>query len=141
MILLRLPYPTSANHHTRNLPGQGRVKTKAYKAWITHAGWELKLQRPVPIDGPVMVAITLERPKPDEIRDADNAVKPLLDLLVRHKLIPTDSHQVVRSICVAWAPDSAPITGVEVRVLKWCTDRAAIHEVPPEGARGAGEAA
>ena len=134
MITLRLPYPPSANHTTYNVPGKGRRKAKRYRLWIKAAGWEIKLQQPAPITGPVMVAITLEQPGEDEIKDADNAVKPLMDLLVTHGLIKTDSHQVVKSICVAWAPPTAPIEGAVVRVWPWCAERAAIAALPEEEA-------
>jgi crossover junction endodeoxyribonuclease RusA len=39
-----LPPPPSTNALYANVPGKGRVKTRAYKAWITEAGWEIKIQ-------------------------------------------------------------------------------------------------
>jgi hypothetical protein len=41
---LLIPYPPSVNHLFATKKGGGRVKTAAYKAWITEAGWMIKIQ-------------------------------------------------------------------------------------------------
>jgi Holliday junction resolvase RusA-like endonuclease len=92
IILPNLPIPPSANALTRNA-GNRRRKTLDYKAWIAQAGWAIQ-QVPAserrPIAGPYALIIKAERP--NRLRDLDNIVKPLNDLLKRHKLITDDRH-------------------------------------------------
>ena len=92
IILTDLPMPPSANALTRNA-GNKRIKTTAYAAWITQAAWAIQ-QAPAatrrPIAGPYALIITAQRP--NTLRDLDNIVKPLNDLLKRHKLITDDRH-------------------------------------------------
>ncbi len=43
--------------------GRGRIhRSSTYEDWCTAAGWELKLQRPGRVEGPVEVRIALGRP-------------------------------------------------------------------------------
>lgn len=90
--LPNLPIPPSANALTRNA-GKKRKKTDAYTAWIADAGWTIQ-QVPAserrPIAGPYTLIIRAQRP--NRMRDLDNIVKPLNDLLKRHKLITDDRH-------------------------------------------------
>ncbi len=51
------PQPPSTNALYANVAGKGRVRTKAYKAWIERAGWEVKIQRAVPVAGRVRMLI------------------------------------------------------------------------------------
>lgn len=102
MIRLTLPVPPSLNHAFANAPGIGRVKTKAYKAWITGAGWHLKAQGPlVPLIGEVTVEIRIGLR--GNRGDVDNRVKGVLDLLVRHHIIEDD--RKVRKVSAEWADD------------------------------------
>lgn len=85
--MLTLPLPPSTNKLFANVPGKGRIRTKAYKQWRHDAGWELKAQRPTPVAGNVAVAIHV----PQSMRgDVDNRLKALLDLLVAHHVIEDD---------------------------------------------------
>jgi crossover junction endodeoxyribonuclease RusA len=87
--MIKLPVSPSVNSLFRNVRGKGRVKTGAYKAWITEAGLKLNLQRPVPVLGPVHITIRV----PDTSRaDLDNLAKGPIDLLVAHGLIDDDRH-------------------------------------------------
>jgi hypothetical protein len=89
MITLKLPLPPSANNLFVNLPrGRGRAKSYAYKQWIDVAGWDLKIQRPKPVEGPYEAHIILPKMR----GDADGRIKPLLDLLVTHKITSDDKH-------------------------------------------------
>ena len=75
----------------------GRAATADYKAWLTTAGWELRRQRPKPYDVGVRVHIRLHCPH-NVPYDIDNRAKAVLDLLVKHDVIPDDSNKWVRSL-------------------------------------------
>lgn len=99
MTTLLLPSPPSTNNLFRNTR-RGRVKSEHYERWISEAGWRLKLQRPAPVLGPVVVLIGVERT--NTRADIDNRIKPTLDLLVAHQLIKDDS--LVIGVAAAWSP-------------------------------------
>jgi Holliday junction resolvase RusA-like endonuclease len=90
MITVKLPLPPSLNNAFFNLPKGGRAPSRAYKQWMASAGWDLKAQRPASLLGPYEAHIIL--PKMPANSDPDNRVKPLLDLLVTHKITPDDKH-------------------------------------------------
>jgi Holliday junction resolvase RusA-like endonuclease len=79
---LLLPVPPSTNNLFRNGSHGGRYKTKAYKAWIAEAGWEIMHQRPPTLHPPLRTClrVLIEAPIGPN-RDIDNVLKPLLDLL------------------------------------------------------------
>jgi Holliday junction resolvase RusA-like endonuclease len=66
------------------------------------AGWEIVLQKPKPITGPVSVTISAGRPD-KRLRDVDNLPKAILDLFVAHRLL-TDDSQVVSITCAGVMP-------------------------------------
>ena len=106
MSTIDLPLPPSVNALWR--AGNGRVFSgKRYTAWRKAAGWELALQRPKHVAGPV--AITVAAGKPDRRkRDLDNiAGKAVLDLLVAHRIIEDDAK--VMSLTASW--DDSIIAG------------------------------
>ena len=76
-ISLVIPKPPSTNSLYANVPGRGRVRTRAYKDWITAAGWEIKLQAGnQQLKGKYVLSIWL----PEGV-DIDNGVKSIADLL------------------------------------------------------------
>jgi Holliday junction resolvase RusA-like endonuclease len=79
---LLLPVPPSTNNLFRNGSHGGRYKTKAYKAWIAEAGWEIMHQRPPTLHPPLRTClrVLIEAPIGPN-RDIDNVLKPLLDVL------------------------------------------------------------
>ena len=88
-----LPIPPSANNllvnANGNARGKGRLKGLEYKGWIERAGWELIAQgRPTIGEARLSVEIDAGLRRG---RDLDNILKPLLDLLVRLKVIRDDS--------------------------------------------------
>ena len=94
-----LPFPPSVNALTRNIPGRGRVKTKAYRAWIMEAGLRLNLQKPKRMAG--LVRLSIRAVKPDRRRrDLGNLEKAVSDLLVAHRVIDDDS--LIQSISMQW---------------------------------------
>lgn len=91
---LHLPIPPSTNNLfvTR---GKLRVKSERYLRWINDAGKHIVIQRVPKLIGEVAVTLWVPR---DNRRDADNEIKPVLDLLVRHQVIERDSMGYVVSI-------------------------------------------
>jgi Holliday junction resolvase RusA-like endonuclease len=86
-------------------------RSRRYVAWLKAAGWELRVQRPRKIPGPVAISIAVGRPD-ERKRDLDNvSFKALLDLLTSHEVIEDDS--LVVSLTSRW--DSAVPPG-SVRV-------------------------
>jgi Holliday junction resolvase RusA-like endonuclease len=100
MITFTLPLVPSTNALWRS--GRGRVhRSDRYKQWQRDAGWELALQGPRPIPGPVAISVAAGRPDRRR-RDLDNiATKAVLDLLVAHQVISDDS--MVAKISATWA--------------------------------------
>ena len=96
---LTLPAPPSVNTLFRNVPGRGRVKTAAYKDWISQCNWMVRSQKPAPVPGHVIVVIGVERTS--EMADIDNLSKAILDRLVGCKLI--DDDRFVTAFAMAWA--------------------------------------
>lgn len=95
-----LPMPPSVNGMYINVGGKGRAKATAYKTWLIEAGWDLNRQKVRPVKGaPVEILIELDNRRRG---DADNRCKPVLDLLVAHKIIPGDSKKYVRAVTAKW---------------------------------------
>jgi crossover junction endodeoxyribonuclease RusA len=86
--VLDLPAPPSVNSLFSNVKGRGRIKTRAYKAWLEEAGWSLKSQRPVKVSGPYELKIQM----PPTRGDLGNYEKAISDLLVAHHVVDDDKH-------------------------------------------------
>lgn len=87
--MIVLPAPPSLNALFKNVPGKGRSTTKAYDAWRTEAGWEIKRQRPRVVAGEYALDIFV----PPGRKDVDNAAaKAVADLLVSLQITPDDKH-------------------------------------------------
>lgn len=97
-VTVALPLPPGvnglyANRKKRTGKQKGRIRTKKYRAWITEAGWQIRIQKPMPIHGPVTIQLIL----PETMRgDGDGRLKAPIDLLVNHRLIDGDDRTVVR---------------------------------------------
>lgn len=94
-VRLVLPIPPSANNLFVNRGGKlhgGRRRGIPYKLWLHEAQWAVKLQCglfvPPLFDG--IVAVDILAPL-NRRRDLDNALKALLDLLVRQGVIRDDN--------------------------------------------------
>lgn len=90
--------------------GRRRIKSRAYKAWLKVAGWEINSQRVQPVAGRVAVAYAIERPKDNRRRDVSNLEKGLSDLLVTMGIIADDS--LIDRISIGWAE----VEGVRVTI-------------------------
>lgn len=112
IVILTLPFPPTTNTLYVNVPRKGRVKSEGYKAWISAAGWELKLQRPAHVPGRYRLALTLTAPD-RRARDADNLIKAVSDLLKAHDVIDEDS--LAKSVTAEWA-DGNPVAPGHVEV-------------------------
>ena len=105
MIVLRLPFPPSANSLFAGK--RRRYVSPQYKRWRVNAGWEIRLQKVQPIAGPVTIDIALTPPD-NRRRDCDNANKPILDLLVANGLLADDSREIVRQVTARWTDADQP---------------------------------
>lgn len=106
-----LPIPPSANALFIAV-GRRRVKSKPYTAWIAQAGLMLNLSGMKPVSAPVRVSIRVGRC--NRARDLDNAIKPTVDLLVRHGIIPDDNMMTVVSVSAEMAFGDVPDGMIEV---------------------------
>jgi len=100
VVQLVLPAPPSANALFKNVPGKGRVRTRLYDDWLSHAGWRLRSQRPGLVAGQVLILMGVERTS--GMADIDNRLKATLDLLVNHQVIEDD--RFVAGVAAAWLP-------------------------------------
>ena len=88
------PPSTNALYANRRFgKGRGRVKTAAYRAWITTAGWEIREQHPGALPHYPGV-FELEIWLPGSRRDIDN-IKAIPDLLKTMGLISDDKHMIL----------------------------------------------
>jgi hypothetical protein len=67
---------------------KARIKGFDYRRWLHDEGWALKLLRIEPVPG--IVRVLIEAPL-HRRRDLDNALKPLLDLLVTMHIVENDN--------------------------------------------------
>jgi len=103
-----LPLPPSMNNLFGNQPrflrgiknGGGRYKMPAYKAWLTEAGFMLKIEPKWRVPGHIRLSLFL----PAKMRgDASNRIKVVEDLLVKHGRIDDDRNVVELRVTKTWA--------------------------------------
>lgn len=103
-----LPIPPSVNNLFSNVPGKGRVKTKAYTDWIAKAFAAINREEcsspGVSLSGAVCVVMEINRSHAG--RDIDNCIKPIIDALVKRGVIINDTH--VSSVTACWADKADP---------------------------------
>ncbi len=106
-IRLIIPVPPSANRLWR-YGARGRCyRSAAYSAWLQLAGLLVRqqiagLKMPEP---PVEVRIVIHGGKGwRKGRDADNAIKPLVDLCCHAGVLPGDDSEVVRRVICEFIP-------------------------------------
>ncbi len=81
-VTYRLPLPPSTNNLFATVRGR-RVKSKEYKAWLQEAGRAVDQQGMYHVLAPVRVHLRIKGGAGfSRARDLDNALKPVLDLLV-----------------------------------------------------------
>ena len=122
MIVFTLPFPPSANNLYRNAPKphMKRPKTKAYLAWIVEAGWELKIQKVVPVRGPVKLTYELQNDaKGLSLWDYANREKATTDLLVEHGIIEADHRLIVKEVSCKGTDD---LVGIRVTITPYVDD-------------------
>lgn len=118
-VVVDLPFPPSTNNLFAN-GKHGRYITQEYKDWRTNAGWKIRAGHIGRLGGPVKVTLVYEERRGR--RDLDNLVKPVLDLLVEHKVIDGDHRSIVREINASW---SEKIQGVRITISQAEAARAA----------------
>lgn len=96
-------------------PGVNKVRRydwanhKTYKAWREEAGWQIKIQRPDHVPGPIKLDVAIEEGR----GDLDGFLKQAIDLLVGYGVIEDDNPRIVRDIHLYF---DASVTGCRVRV-------------------------
>lgn len=140
-VCISLPVPPSLNNAFANVPGKGRIKSKAYTRWIDEAAVEFRAQSPDAVPGRVIVSVCFER---DNLQaDVDNRVKPLLDFLVqpgRTKKARVDGviadDKLITAHLVCWSPRSTAHTA-RARIAIWPVGPLTARFHPsPDGATG-----
>jgi Holliday junction resolvase RusA-like endonuclease len=110
-----IPIPPSTNALWFNLPnGKGRARTKAYCAWLTAAGWELKAQHVCPVPDR-FVSLAVYAGLTERERDLDNILKAIGDLLQHNGIIEND--RAIVQIRALW-DRTVPTDRVRVEVRK-----------------------
>ncbi|GJD41339.1 RusA family crossover junction endodeoxyribonuclease [Methylobacterium bullatum] len=113
MICFTVAIPPSTNNLFFSVPGRGRVKSDAYKAWIKEASIVAKLAiRAKRIDGPYALCIQIGKPD-NRKRDIGNLEKPISDLLVSIGAVNDDGD--CQRIEMEWSPN---VDGAFVRVME-----------------------
>jgi Holliday junction resolvase RusA-like endonuclease len=100
-----LPWPISTNAIWRAISMGGRprnILSKKYREWKIKADAAILEQNPERISGPVSIAIELCPPNKRAF-DLDNKAKCLLDILVLHQIIESDSINCVRYLTIGLA--------------------------------------
>jgi Holliday junction resolvase RusA-like endonuclease len=114
IVQFAIPDPPSLNNIYANRPGGGRFKTAAYKKWRKDGaaclGWIVRANT---VQTPVDVTVHLAK----RLRgDADNRIKPTLDLLVAAGVLPGDQKKFVRSAKAEWT--DRDVSSVTIRTIE-----------------------
>lgn len=99
-----LPFPPSVNAmfgNNKHAKGRGRFIMPEYEQWRADATICLYQQKVRPMLGRCVVRIDLDDRRQG---DADNRVKPIMDLLVKHGTLGGDSKKYVKRVSVGWEP-------------------------------------
>lgn len=122
-ITITLPFPPSVNAMYANRSpwrqrsgkvtrdAGGRFPTKRYRIWKRQADTLLMVAQIKPIKTPVAVSVVLHPPDARR-RDCDNLLKPLLDCLVRSRVIADDARTSVVSVEAKWGDQRKPAAAV-----------------------------
>lgn len=110
-VTFTLPVPPSTNALFRNLPGKGRVKTRAYADWRAYALTSLRQQRLPLVDGHIIVRMNVEMT--GNRADLDNRVKAIFDVIVEARVIADDS--LITAFLVAKLPPANGLAHIEIQ--------------------------
>lgn len=110
-----LPMPPTANHNWKKGKGGRIYKAKQYTDWEDEAGKELLIHKPDAITGPFEIEICINRKRKN--MDLDNRIKPILDLLEKHKIVEDD--KLCERITAQWVSEKnkKDIPGVLVMLM------------------------
>lgn len=101
---LAMPTAISTNNLFANVPGRGRIKTKAYGDWQKAAAKALSGQAPLPqFTTPVKIVCYVGEKSVGQM-DSDNTLKAFIDALKKARVIHDDSRKWVRSCKAVWVP-------------------------------------
>ncbi len=112
MITIRLPYPPSVNHYWRRVGGRVLV-SKGGRQFRKDVGLILLAAGVRPLEGDLALALDLHPPDKRR-RDADNALKALLDALAGHAY--RDDNQLSKIIVERHEADASGVGYAMVNV-------------------------
>ena len=101
--------PPSLNNIYANVPGKGRVKSSRYKTWRSAAGWDVKLAKVAKMGGPVLLDLTVKKPRVRS--DISNRIKAVEDLLVDMDVLVDDSQ--VMEVRARWGD----VEGARIEIM------------------------
>ncbi len=110
-VRIGLPIPPSLNNCFPTSKSGHRYPSPEYEAWRTEAGHKLNVQRPHKFTTPCQVTLTFQEPK--RAWDIDNRIKPTLDLLVKHSIIPADDSRFVRRVIAQFGEVAGLVVEIE----------------------------
>lgn len=109
LVLQNLPFPPALNNIFASTP-HGRVKSDRYRTWRNAATWEIRLQKPRRVPGPVSIVFVLQ--DGGSRADLDDLAKAPIDLLCDLHLIDGDGPSVIREVTLRWGA----IAGLRIEV-------------------------
>lgn len=98
LTLTGLPVPPIASGIAFNNEGS-QSRTKRYRAWRSAASWQVRLQEPRRVRGPVAISIAVEE---GARSDLESFAKAPIDLLCELNLIEGDHRDVIRELHLRW---------------------------------------
>jgi crossover junction endodeoxyribonuclease RusA len=107
-----LPLPPSGNNLFKNIPGKGRVKTDAYRAWRKEAALIVMASRERVV-GPYEMEMVVGRPDKRR-RDLSNTIKAAEDALKEGGAIVDDS--LCERLEITWEPEIVPGGSLNITV-------------------------
>lgn len=118
-VTVELPTPPGVNSLNANVPGVGRVKTKAYRLWRKEASAELLKAKPGHVSGPYSAVIRVA--VGTRSSDIDGRTKAALDVLVG---VVTDDDHLCQSVLTQWSA-ALPAKRTVIEIRKATEERAA----------------
>jgi Holliday junction resolvase RusA-like endonuclease len=107
-VSFEIPTPPSTNVLFKNVPGKGRVRTKAYADWLAMAVAAMRRQQVRSYPHRCVMIMGVERMSLSA--DIDNRMKAAWDALVKAEVLPDDS--LVTAFAAAWQPAANGLTRI-----------------------------
>ena len=103
--VIDLPRMISVNALWR-IAGRRLIKSDEYREWLKECGWEIRIQKPRPVEGNYRLHIEALK-EGGARRDIDNIIKAISDLLEMMKVISNDS--LCDKVVCEWVSSGPPV--------------------------------